>query len=290
MNITTAWFRKSAGILCCSALLFGASACTEGVKDGPGMENPNPPAMETPNPPAMQQEQPNPGDPKAAPSQDNQNRPEAAPGQPANSSPAVSSNQSPSSQETPDIEALKENKVLIVDVRDGFYGMTRNEIAKIDPSHYLATMSDEEFLKWATRPNGTDEEIRNSVKEIAKFSKTRLPFDKDDIERLINKHSDKDITKLVEKADPERDNIAKILKEYDELPIPFEVGVYYEKVRKGMLGLEMAAETTVKLSNAKSEAEINDILREIRDDLNSADDNLLSSQGIAAGILEDHSK
>ncbi|MCR5661371.1 MAG: hypothetical protein K6G50_04480 [bacterium] len=266
MNITTAWFRESASILCCSILLFGASACTEGVKDGPGMENPNPPAMETPNPPAMQQEQPAPP------------------------SPAVSSNQSPSPQETPDIETLKATKVMIVDVRDGFYGMTRNEIAKVDPYHYLATMSDEEFIKWATRPNGTDEEIRNSVKEIANFSKTRLSYNQNDIDQLIHKHSKKKINNLVKQALKDREKITETIKEYNELSFPFEVNVYYDKVRKGLIGLDRAAENTEKLSSAKSEQEINDLLAVIRKGLDTANDNMLSSQGIAAGILEDHSK
>ncbi len=282
MNITTAWFRKSAGILCCSALLFGASACTEGVKDGPGMENPNPPAV--------QQDQPNPGDPNAAPPQDNQNRPEANSNKPGQQAPEVSSNQSPSPQETPDIESLKENKVMIVDVRDGFYGMTRNEIAKVDPNHYIAAMSDEEFVKWATRPNGTDQEIRDSVKEIADFSKFRLSFDKNDMEKLIARHSKKDLDKLSKKAQKDHEEVLEKLKEYNELSIPFEVNVYYEKVRKGLLGLDKASENAEKLANIESEAEITNLLKDIRDDLSCADDNLLSSQGIAAGILEDHSK
>ena len=293
MIIKSAWLQKSAGILGCTILLFGASACTEGVKDGPGMENPNPPAT--------QQEQASPGDTNAAPPQDNQHRPEANqqsgnkasednPGQPAQPSRDVSHNNSANPQEKPNIEALSQNKVLIVDVRDGFYGMTRNEIAKIDSNHYLVTMSDDDFIKWATRPNGTNEEIRDSVKEIAKFSKSRLSFDKDDMEKLIHKHSQKDINILAKKAAEERESITEVLEEYSKLSVPFEVNVYYEKVKKGLLGLDRAAENAAKLSSAQSEQEINNTLADIRSELDCANDNLLSSQGIAAGILEDHSK
>ena len=292
MNKTITFLKKSASLFCFSIILLGTFACTDKNKDNPaGRDNNNqPPAVTSPenqqanangpapenapNPPGPGEGQPNQPVPGNQPGPDNQ---------PQGNQPGSDN------QPAPDIEALND-EVVITDKNDVNYGKTRKEIMTLEPDNFFARMSDEEYIKYATRPEGTNQEVRESLNAIDKFADFKLSFDKHKIERLIASHSSADIKELSASAAKDLETIQTKFREFEDLQVTKQVNMYYGKISSGLHNLVKAAEQASHLAELSSDEDVVRGLNDIRFILDCAKDDFDSGKRIGADVATEYAK
>ncbi len=305
MNKTITFLKKSAALFCFSVILLGTFACTDKNKDNPAggdnnnqppavtspenqQANANQPAENNPNPPGPSENQPGPGNQPQGnqPGPGNQPAPGNQPG-PDNQSQGNQPQGAPN-QEI-DINVLND-EVVITDKNDVNFGKTRKEIMALEPDNFFARMSDDEYIKYATRPEGTDQEIRDSLKAIDKYADFKLSFDKHKIERLIANHTSADIKELSDSAAKDLEIVSVKFREFEELPVTKEVNMYYGKISSGLHALMNAAEQASHLSGLGSDEEVVKGLNDIRFTLDCAKDDFDSGKRIGADVASEHTK
>ncbi|MCR5660936.1 MAG: hypothetical protein K6G50_02275 [bacterium] len=298
MNKTITFLKKSAALFCFSIILMGTFACTDKNKDNPtgGDNNNQPPAVTTPEDQQANVNQPAENNPNPPGPGENQPGPDNNQPGPDNNQPGPDNNQpapdnQPQGEHNPqvDIEALN-NEVVITDKNDANYGKTRKEIMALEPDNIFARMSDDEYIKYATRPEGTDQEIRDSLKAIEPYTNFKLSFDKHTIEKLIANHTSDDIKKLSENASKDFETASAKFREFDDLPVTKEVNMYFGKISAGMHQLVRAAEQASKLSTLSSDKEVVQGLNDIRFILDCAKDDFDSGKRIGADVAKEHTK
>ncbi len=316
MNKTITFLKKSAALFCFSVILMGTFACTDKNKDNPagGDNNNQPPAVTSPenqqananqpsennpNPPGPGENQPGPDNNQPGPD-NNQPGPEDNQQNQPNDNNATNNPNTPDNSQTNqpqqevsnkpiNMEALN-NEVVITDKQDVNYGKTRKELALADPENFFVQMSDEEYVKYATRLEGTPQEIKDSVDAITKYADLSLSFDKHKIEKLIANHTEADIKQLSKNAAEDYVKMSEKFRELENLEITKETNYYYYKATSGVHTLVNVAEQASHLAELKSDEEVTRGLNDIRFALDCAKDDLDSGKRVAADVLKDYCK